>query len=179
LHNNTTSTDLSSGNFAASTSGGVVTFTFPGYGSSLPNGNYSATLAAANVSDVAGNALASSGTSDFFFMNADGDRSGKVAIEDFNILAANFGKSSQTFGQGNYDYSSDGTITINDFNLLATYFGQSVDVNAPAAPASFIATNNPPASTTRSTQTIGMATNTKPTSLDPKDKNDLLSDVLL
>jgi hypothetical protein len=46
-----------------------------------------------------------------------------VSLEDFNILATNFGKTGMTFSQGNYDYSADGKINLLDFNVLATNFG--------------------------------------------------------
>jgi N-acetylmuramoyl-L-alanine amidase len=178
LHNNTTSADLDPANFSADTTGGVVTFTFPGFSGRLPNGNYTATLGASNITDVAGNALASNATANFFFMNGDGDRNGTVTIQDFNLLAANFGKSGRTFAQGNYDYSGDGVVTIQDFNILATNFGKSVDVNPPAAPSGF-------SETTTSSRTgggsIGMvAVKHRSTARDPDDRqNQLLDDVLL
>jgi hypothetical protein len=79
----------------------------------------------------------------FFVLSADGDGSRQVGIEDFNLLAQNFGKSAQAFGQGNYDYSSDGKITINDFNLLAANFGKHLDAPttpSAAAPRAFLQT---------------------------------------
>jgi hypothetical protein len=95
------------------------------FNSVLPGGEYTATLAAANVTDVAGNALAATDALNFFFLAADGSRNETVGIEDFNILATNFGKTGKTFTQGNYDYSSDGTVSITDFNVLATNFGKT------------------------------------------------------
>ena len=82
-------------------------------------------MTAANVTDVAGNALSATDTLNFYFLGADGKRDEKVGIEDFNILAANFGKSGMSFTQGNYDYSGDGTVTITDFNILASQFGKT------------------------------------------------------
>jgi N-acetylmuramoyl-L-alanine amidase len=134
LHNNTTSADMNSANFAAATSGGIVAFTFPGYGNVLPSGNYSATLGAASATDVAGNPLASSATTNFYFQAGDGNHNGVVTIEDFNVLATNFGLSGKNFSQGNYDYSADGVVNILDFNILATNFGVSVSTTPPAAP---------------------------------------------
>ena len=53
----------------------------------------------------------------------DADLDGGVSINDFNILAANFGSTgSQVWGTGDFDY--DGGVSINDFNLLAGNFGQ-------------------------------------------------------
>ena len=55
----------------------------------------------------------------------DADLDGGVSINDFNVLAANFGQSSgQVWISGDFDY--DGGVSINDFNLLAGNFGQSL-----------------------------------------------------
>ncbi len=61
----------------------------------------------------------------------DADFSGKTDILDFNVLAANFGKSNMTWRQGDFDYS--GTVDILDFNLLASTFGHSAPNSAPPA----------------------------------------------
>ncbi len=134
LHNNTTNTDVNSSNFAATGATTTGTFTFPGLGNVLPSGNYTATLTSANVQDKAGNSLPSDAALNFYFQAGDGNHNGAVEIGDFNLLAANFGKSGQTFTQGNYDYSGDGAITIDDFNILAANFGKSVSTTPPAAP---------------------------------------------
>ena len=104
------------------------------------NDNFHATLAASSVSNFSGNTNASSATLDYYFLAADGDRNRVVDIHDFNLLATNFGKSGQTFTQGNYDYSTDGVVSITDFNILATNFGKSVPPSpAPqSAPRSFV-----------------------------------------
>lgn len=52
----------------------------------------------------------------------DANRSGGVTIDDFNLLAANFGGSG-TWNTG--DFNSSGTVTIEDFNLLAANFGST------------------------------------------------------
>jgi hypothetical protein len=137
LHNNTSNTDINSSNFAASGTTSSANFTFPGLSGVLPTGNYTATIAGANILDKAGNALADDAVANFYFQAGDGNHSGTADIQDFNILATNFGKSEQTFSQGNYDYSGDGTVGITDFNILAANFGKSVSTDAPAAPASF------------------------------------------
>ena len=64
----------------------------------------------------------------------DADLDGGVSINDFNVLAANFGKST---GQGwaTGDFDGDGGVSVNDFNIFANYFGF---VNAtPAEVAAF------------------------------------------
>ncbi len=58
----------------------------------------------------------------------DADLDGGVSINDFNTLAANFGKPG-VWTSGDFDY--DGGVSINDFNLLAATFGQSL--TGPAA----------------------------------------------
>ncbi len=110
------------------------------FSSVLEDGEYTATLPAANVTDVAGNALSATDTLNFFFLAADGSRNETVGIEDFNLLAANFGKTDMTFSQGNYDYSNDGMITITDFNVLATQFGKTTIPSGQATPMSIAST---------------------------------------
>jgi hypothetical protein len=65
---------------------------------------------------------------DFFFLMGDADHNGTVNLNDFNIVAANFGQSPRDFTQGDFTY--DGLVNLDDFNVLAGRFGQSL---APAA----------------------------------------------
>ncbi len=102
------------------------TATFNFSSSPVANNNYTATLTGSGVTDVAGNPISGNPVFPFFFLAADGNRNKTVEITDFNILAANFGKTGQTWSQGNYDYSADGTVTITDFNILAANFGKSL-----------------------------------------------------
>jgi dipeptidyl aminopeptidase/acylaminoacyl peptidase len=96
----------------------VATFTFPGFSSgALPDGNYRATIEGKS--------------SEFYTLSGDADRNRTVDINDFNVLAANFGRAGKKFTEGNFDYSADSKVTILDFNLLAANFGRSVP--APAA----------------------------------------------
>lgn len=173
LHNNTTNTNVNSSNFAASGVTTTATFTFPGLGNILPSGNYTGTLASANVQDKAGNPLPSDAVSNFYFQAGDGTHNGVVEINDFNIVAANFGKSGQTFSQGNYDYSVDGLVNITDFNILAANFGKSVSTTPPAAPAS------EPLTTQARTSTIGMTSVATATTNSIANQDDSLIDVLL
>ena len=102
----------------------IGTFTFPGRPAGLlDRGNYSASIAAADVQDVAGNPLASSPSLAFFFLpgDANGDRS--VTIADFSILAANFNQVGN-FSAGDFNYS--GTVEIGDFSILAAAFNTSL-----------------------------------------------------
>jgi hypothetical protein len=98
----------------------------------LPDGNYRAVLPAGAVSDPQGNALADAFSFDFFFLNGDANRDGRVNLVDFNVLAANFGQSGRTFSQGDFNY--DGIVNLSDFNILASRFG-SVAGPWPAARA--------------------------------------------
>jgi hypothetical protein len=87
----------------------------------LDDGRYQSVLSAAGVTDVAGNGMAADDVLDFFFLMGDADHDGRVNLNDFNILAANFGQSGRDFTQGDFDYS--GNVNLNDFNLLASRFG--------------------------------------------------------
>ncbi len=140
----------------------TATFTF---GAQLIDSYYRATIAAGNVRDGANNAMASDMTVDFVQLAADGNHNHSVEIQDFNILAANFGKSGQTFSQGNYDYSADGAVGITDFNLLASNFGRSI--SAPAGTQSL--------SKSAGTTTV-IAQPTSPTKDETSTSSSLLED---
>jgi glucose/arabinose dehydrogenase len=100
-------------------------FTFPGFEDGiLPDGNYTATLPAAAVTDAAGNPLAADGAAEFFFLIGDANHDRSVSLSDFDILAANFGQTNRTFSQGDFNY--DGVVNLADFNRLAGRFGVSV-----------------------------------------------------
>lgn len=75
-----------------------------------------------------GNAL-----ENFFVLSADANRDRIVNLQDFNILATNFGLSGRTFSQGNFNYSPDGLVNLQDFNILGEQFGVSLP-QAPAGP---------------------------------------------
>jgi hypothetical protein len=118
--------------------------TFPGYpGSVLPDGNYTALLPAANVTDVAGNAVTGANISyDFFFQGADFDRDRDVDTLDFNLLAGNFTlPGSKIFQQGDANY--DATVDSLDFNVFLSKYGSKLPAPGPvvmsAAPSSLFA----------------------------------------
>ena len=85
------------------------------------------------MTDAAGNPLPANNVLTTFVLTADANRSKTVDSVDFNILTANFGKTGQNFGQGNFDYSANGSIDSVDFNLLASKF--NVTLPAPASAA--------------------------------------------
>ncbi len=125
VHNVTTNTTIPSGQFTLGYSVGTntATLTYIG-GTFLPDGNYTLTINAANVTDAAGNPLPANHVFPFFFMMADFDHNGNVNLNDFNILAANFGQSPRNFTQGDADYN--GVVNLLDFNILAARFGSSL-----------------------------------------------------
>jgi hypothetical protein len=58
----------------------------------------------------------------FRFLQDDANNDGRVNLDDFNVLAGNFGQSPRDFTQGDLDYS--GNVNLNDFKILASRFGQ-------------------------------------------------------
>jgi hypothetical protein len=131
--NNTTSTTIPASDFALTydANTNTATLSYVPSGGVLPDGNYTVTVNAAGVTDAAGNALAANHATDFFFLMADADHNGVVNLNDFNILAANFGQSPRDFTQGDFDYS--GNVNLSDFNILAGRFGTAL-VPATSAP---------------------------------------------
>ena len=94
----------------------------------IADGNYRATLPAGSVNDPFGNALAADYTLEFAFLSADANRDGRVNLDDFNVLAANFGRTDTDFGRGDFNY--DGRTNLDDFNILASRFGASLPAGA-------------------------------------------------
>ena len=133
LTNTTTGTVVPSADLSYAYNSGTRTATLTKTGGLLTDGNYSLTINAAGVTDASGNLL--DGNADnviggnhafsTFVLAGDIDRDRGVSINDFNILAANFGKASgQSYLTGDFDY--DGGVSINDFNLLAGNFGKTI-----------------------------------------------------
>ncbi len=116
------------------------------FNNKLADGAYRLTIPGTALHGSSGLPTPPDYTFDFNVLAGDGDGSGQVDIKDFNILAANFGKTGMTFSQGNYDYSSDKTVTITDFNVLAANFGKSVATQTQAMPTvnSFASTSTTP-----------------------------------
>ena len=96
-------------------------FTLP---AALADGDYRATLPAGSVQGFGGVPLSPDQEVDFFTLAGDVTRDRRVNLEDFNVLAANFGQSNRTFTQGDLDY--DGRVNLNDFTLLAGRFGRTL-----------------------------------------------------
>ena len=104
----------------------TATFTLP---TPLPDGNFIATINAADVTDLAGRPLAGNVSYNFSFLMADANNDGHVNLLDFNILAANFNQSNRTFSQGDFNY--DGQTNLLDFNILAARFNTALAATAP------------------------------------------------
>jgi photosystem II stability/assembly factor-like uncharacterized protein len=135
LQNLTTSTTVPSGSIglAYDRRTDTATLTFPGFTQGvLPDGRYRATINGATVADGAGNPMAANHVFEFTFLRGDANGDGRVNLDDFNILAANFGGSPRDFTQGDFNY--DNVVNLDDFNLLAARFGQVV---APATDVQF------------------------------------------
>ncbi len=56
----------------------------------------------------------------------DANLDGFVNLEDFNILASNFGTSGPPWEGG--DFNEDGFVNLSDFNLLAANFGKPIEI---------------------------------------------------
>ena len=140
LQNLTTSQTVPTGSMSLAYDARLDTATimFPGFAQGvLPDGRYRLTLNGATITDAAGNPMAGSHTFEFTFLRGDANGDGRVNLNDFNILAANFGQSPRDFTQGDFNY--DGTVNLDDFNILASRFGQIV-APAGASAASFAQT---------------------------------------
>jgi hypothetical protein len=134
LENLTTNQTIATNNVALAydAATNAATLTFPGFsGGVLPDGRYRATVLAAGVTDPAGNVLAANHVTNFFVLAGDANHDGRVNLQDFNILAANFGHANRTFSQGDFNY--DTIVNLQDFNVLAGRFGATLGASAGAA----------------------------------------------
>ncbi len=120
--------DVSQLNFAVA--GREAIWATPAGGTLLGNGVWQARIAAADVTDLGGNAATddASFTFDVLAGDANGDRT--VSILDFAVLRSNFG-SNGLFSTGDFNY--DGTVSILDFAVLRSNFGQSIAIARPTA----------------------------------------------
>jgi hypothetical protein len=116
----------------------VATLTFPGLtGGVLPDGNYAATLAAAGVTDLAGNPFIGTATFDFFVFAADANHDRQVNFADLVTLAQNYNTSGKTFPQGDFDYN--GSVDFADLVMLAQRYNTSLPQNPTPPPAAVAA----------------------------------------
>ena len=145
LQNLTTGATVPTGSMALTFDAGTstATITFPGFANGvLPDGNYRLTLLSPGITNGAGQQLDANRdgtggdnfTFEFFVLAGDANRDKAVNLQDFNILAANFGQAPRNFAQGDFDYS--GTVNLQDFNILAARFGAVLPGPTPAPPES-------------------------------------------
>lgn len=127
--------------YTAATRTAVITF--PGLNGDLPAGPWTATLAAAGITDSAGAALDGDGDNapgDAFtlaFSNSgvvpgDATGDGHVDLSDFGVLKDTFGDSGPNLPA---DFNGDGTVDLVDFGILKENFGKAGIAAAAAAPA--------------------------------------------
>ncbi len=105
-------------NVAQTGENATVTLTFDGV---LPDGRYRATLTGAGVTNALGDPMFGDFVHNFFVLTGDANHDGRINLDDFNILAANFGQSGRDGSTGDFTY--DGIANLNDFNVLASKFG--------------------------------------------------------
>ncbi|HEY7087591.1 MAG TPA: Ig-like domain-containing protein, partial [Tepidisphaeraceae bacterium] len=127
LANLTTSSNISAASMSLNYDGAThhATISFPGFAyGALPDGNYRATLAAASVTDAAGNPLAASDIYNFFFLNGDANHDRVVDAADLGILSTNWQGTGKTFAQGDFNY--DGVVNVTDLDILASRWQHSL-----------------------------------------------------
>ena len=96
----------------------TATITFNGV---LPDGHYRSTILAGSISNSQGDVNFADINYNFFTLTADANHDGFVNVNDFTILAANFGLTGRDASQGDFNY--DGVVNVDDFTILATRFG--------------------------------------------------------
>jgi len=95
-----------------------------------PDGNYTATLSAAGVSDLSGNAMAQNYVLNFYYLGGDANRDRAVDFNDLVKLAQNYNTAGgKTFADG--DFNGDGNVDFSDLVILAQRYNTSLP--APAA----------------------------------------------
>jgi hypothetical protein len=123
LENLTTSQTIPATDLSVSYDGGTNTGTFSYLPSVLADGRYRATLLAAGITNGGGQPLGANHVFNFHVLAGDATRDGRVNLDDFNVLASNFGQAGRTFSQGNFSYDAGGQVNLDDFNILASRFG--------------------------------------------------------
>jgi rhamnogalacturonan endolyase len=106
--------------------------------SPIPDGNYTATLAANSVADAAGNSNQDAYSFNVYALGADANRDRVVDISDLAILAMNWRQTGRTFSQGDFNY--DSKVDAADLGILSSHWQSSIAAPAePATPTSFFA----------------------------------------
>jgi extracellular elastinolytic metalloproteinase len=97
----------------------LATFNLSG---ALPDGDYTATLVGAGITDPSWMPMAADVKLDFFFLAGDATRDRFVDTQDFNVLVENFGLPGKVFTDGDFTY--DSIVDSSDFNVLVAQFGK-------------------------------------------------------
>lgn len=105
----------------------------------LDDGNYTATLSAAGVTDASGNALESGLDFNFFIYAGDANHDRVVDVDDLYILATNWYQTGGTFSQG--DFNGDGIVDGKDLGILSVRWQQSLADVPPSPPPAALATS--------------------------------------
>ncbi|MFT3789212.1 MAG: glycoside hydrolase family 2 TIM barrel-domain containing protein [Tepidisphaeraceae bacterium] len=91
----------------------------------LPDGDFTATMVADAITDVAGLPMAGAYTStSFFTLAGDVNRDRLANFTDLLTLAANYGQSARTFSEGDFNY--DGVVNFTDLLILAAHYERGV-----------------------------------------------------
>lgn len=118
--------------FAFDATSNIATLTFDDI---LPDGNYSATVVAAGVTDPIGTPMAADYVYPFFFLNGDANRDRAVNFDDLLIVSQHYGEVGRTFSEGNFSYDALGAVGFEDLLIVSQRFGSSVLTNATAPAA--------------------------------------------
>lgn len=139
LHNSTTNQDIAAPAPAYDPATDTATFNF----ASLPDGNYTATLKAAGITDAAGSNLDGNKdgtggddyTFSFFVLAGDANHDRTIGFADLVAVAQHYGQiGGATASTG--DANNDGNVSFADLVVVAQKYGTTLPAPAPApAPA--------------------------------------------
>jgi hypothetical protein len=96
---------------------GTATFSFNGV---LPNNGYTATIAAANMTDAAGNPLSANANLAFSFLMGDLDNNGAIDGDDYALIDMGFNLGLTGYVNGDVNY--DGVIDGDDYAIIDLAF---------------------------------------------------------
>jgi hypothetical protein len=95
----------------------------------LPNGNYVATLPAAAVTDLAGNAVFADSVTSFQVLAGDADHNGVIDFNDYAII--DFGFNTHLSGWNNGDFDGNGLIDFDDYAIIDFAFNEQTSARLP------------------------------------------------
>jgi len=98
------------------------------FGPALPDGNYRITIPAGAITDRAGRPSTANQVVNFFLYRGDANFDRTVNLDDFTLLAPNFGQTGRVFSQGDFNY--DDAVNLDDFTLLAAQFGKTLPASS-------------------------------------------------